>query len=220
MLQFRRRRIPILTCVLDHDHNLCTCHHDMREVIEVVGTGLAIQPNYCETNGQDAYSLVHMASATILTRDTAPTIVTAVLWLRRLLPLFDWTLPHEAVKPRRDLADQVHWAVIEALHENKQREGQSMTGNDRRQPLVEESVSLLYELDLGRHTLCLMSDGSIELLANQEQTPDFAETGLHLDSVETYRLFISLHEQLKQQDTYRGDERTSELTDSSSLAKK
>ena len=66
----------------------------------------------------------------------------------------------------------------------------------------------------------ILSDGSIELLANQEQAPDLAETGLHLDSDETYRLFISLHEQLKHTDAYRGDERASELTDSSTLVKK
>jgi hypothetical protein len=95
-----------------------------------------------------------------------------------------------------------------------------MSGNDRRQQSWQESVSLLYELDLGRHLLCLMSDGSIDLLANQEQTPDFAERGLHLDSEETYRLFISLHEQLKHTDTNRGNERMSEPTDSSPLAKK
>ena len=95
-----------------------------------------------------------------------------------------------------------------------------MTGNGMRQQPVQESVSLLHELDLGRHTLLLLSDGSMDLLANQEQTPDLAETGLHLDSDETYRLFISLHEQLKHPDAYRGDERTSEPTDSSPLAKR
>src|SRR5260370_37492569 len=84
----------------------------------------------------------------------------------------------------------------------------------------QESISILYELDLGRHTLLLLSDGSIDLLANQEQTPDLAETGLHLDSDETYRLFISLHEQLKHMDAYPGDERTSEPTDSSPLARR
>ena len=61
----------------------------------------------------------------------------------------------------------------------------------------QESGTLLHELDLGRHTLFLMSDGSIDLLANAEQMPSLAENGLHLDSDETYRLFISLHEQLK-----------------------
>ena len=73
-----------------------------------------------------------------------------------------------------------------------------MTGNDMRQPPVDESGSILYELDLGLHILFLMSDGSIDLLVNEEKTPSLAETGLHLDSEETYRLFISLHEQLKQ----------------------
>jgi hypothetical protein len=117
MLQFHHRRIPILTCVLDHDHSIFTCPHDMKEVIEVVGTGLAIQPKYFENNGKDEYNLVHLASYTVLTRDTVPTIVIAVLWLRRILPLFEWTLPHEALKPRRDLADQVHFAFIDAIHE-------------------------------------------------------------------------------------------------------
>jgi hypothetical protein len=84
----------------------------------------------------------------------------------------------------------------------------------------QESGSILYELDLGLHILFLMSDGSIDLLVNEEKTPSLAETGLHLDSDETYRLFISLHEQLKHMDTYRGDERTSKPTDSSPLAKK
>ena len=64
-----------------------------------------------------------------------------------------------------------------------------------------DSVSILHELDLGLHTLLLMSDGSIELLANaEEQTPSLVETGLHLDSDETYRLLISLQEQFKQKD--------------------
>ena len=72
-------------------------------------------------------------------------------------------------------------------------------GNDMRQHLSPESVCILHELDLGRHTLLLMSDGSMELLATEEQRPDLAQTGLQLDTDETYRLFISLHEQFKQQ---------------------
>jgi hypothetical protein len=95
-----------------------------------------------------------------------------------------------------------------------------MTSNDRGQQAVEESVSILQELDLGWHTLLLMSDGSMDLLATEEQAPSLAENGLHLDTDETYRLFISLHEQFKQQEAYRRDERTSEPTDSSPLAKK
>jgi len=60
-----------------------------------------------------------------------------------------------------------------------------------------ETVSILYELDLGQHTLFIMSDGGIDLLANDEQTPSLADNGMSLDSDETYRLPISLQEQFK-----------------------
>lgn len=80
-----------------------------------------------------------------------------------------------------------------------------MTGNNMMQQPIQESVAILQELALGWHTLFLMSDGSIDLLANEEQTPYLAENALHLDSDETYRLFISLHEQFKQQNVRRDD---------------
>jgi hypothetical protein len=70
---------------------------------------------------------------------------------------------------------------------------------DTKQQQALENVAILQELDLGWHTLFFMSDGSIDLLANDEQMPYLAENALHLDSDETYRLFISLHEQFKQQ---------------------
>ena len=60
-----------------------------------------------------------------------------------------------------------------------------------------ESASILHELDLGRHTLFLMSDGSSDLLANDEQTPYLADNGISLDKDETYQLFISLQRQFK-----------------------
>lgn len=60
-----------------------------------------------------------------------------------------------------------------------------------------ETPFILHELDLGRHTLFLISDGSIDLLANDEQTPYLADNGISLDCDETYRLFISLREQFK-----------------------
>lgn len=62
-----------------------------------------------------------------------------------------------------------------------------------------ETVSILHELDLGRHTLFIMSDRSIDLLANDHQTPYLADNGLSLDSDETYRLFISLQEQFQRE---------------------
>ncbi len=65
------------------------------------------------------------------------------------------------------------------------------------QQFSHESVAILHELDLGQHTLFIMSDGSIDLLANDEETPYLADNALHLDSNEAYRLFISLREQFK-----------------------
>ena len=58
-------------------------------------------------------------------------------------------------------------------------------------------ASILHELDLGQHTLFLMSDGSIDLLANDEQTPYLADNGISLDCDEAYRLFISLQEEFR-----------------------
>ena len=78
-----------------------------------------------------------------------------------------------------------------------------MTGNDMRQHPIQETIAILHELDLGCHTLFLLSDGSMDLLANDEQTPYLAENALHLDSDETYRLFISLHEQYKQKNAHQ-----------------
>jgi hypothetical protein len=66
------------------------------------------------------------------------------------------------------------------------------------QEFSHESVAILCELDLGQHTLFITSDGSIDLLANDEQTPYLADNGMRLDSDEAYRLFISLQEQFKQ----------------------
>ena len=78
-----------------------------------------------------------------------------------------------------------------------------MTRNDMGQLQILETIAILQELDLGCHTLFLLSDGSMDLLANDSETPSLAENALHLDSDETYRLFISLHEQFKQQGVRR-----------------
>ncbi|MGI9061337.1 MAG: hypothetical protein ACR2H5_22480 [Ktedonobacteraceae bacterium] len=61
-----------------------------------------------------------------------------------------------------------------------------------------EAASLLHELDLGRHLLLLLSDGSMELCVHDGRTHICAENGTHLDEDETYRLFISLHNQFTQ----------------------
>lgn len=59
----------------------------------------------------------------------------------------------------------------------------------RQQSFSYDTVSIVQELDLGQHTLFIMSDRSIDLLANDEQTPYLADNGLSLDSDETYRLY-------------------------------
>lgn len=61
----------------------------------------------------------------------------------------------------------------------------------------ESAVTVLHEINLGAHHLFIMSDQSIDLLAD-EQAPSGAESVLSLDSGETYRLLISLQEVFKQ----------------------
>ena len=58
------------------------------------------------------------------------------------------------------------------------------------------SVTVLHEIDLGAHHLFVMSDQSIDLLAD-EDTPYVADNMLSLDADETYRLLISLQEVFK-----------------------
>lgn len=53
----------------------------------------------------------------------------------------------------------------------------------------ESSVTVLQEIDLGAHHLFIMSDQSIDLMADNM---------LSLDACETYRLLISLEEVFKQ----------------------
>lgn len=62
----------------------------------------------------------------------------------------------------------------------------------------ESSVTVLHEIDLGAHHLFIMSDQSIDLLADEEQAPYVADNVLSLDADETYRLLISLQEVFKQ----------------------
>ncbi len=61
----------------------------------------------------------------------------------------------------------------------------------------DSSVTVLREIDLGVHHLFIMSDQSIDLLAD-EQMPYVADNLLSLDAYETYRLMICLQEVFKQ----------------------
>jgi len=62
----------------------------------------------------------------------------------------------------------------------------------------DSSVTVLHKIDLGTHHLFIMSDQSIDLLAD-EQAPYVADNVLSLDACETYRLLISLQEVFKQE---------------------
>lgn len=57
------------------------------------------------------------------------------------------------------------------------------------------AATILHELDLGAHTLFLMSDGSLDLLAHDEQAVVCQGNGLRLDHDEAYRLFVALQAQ-------------------------
>jgi hypothetical protein len=59
-------------------------------------------------------------------------------------------------------------------------------------------VTVLHEIDLGAHYLFIMSDQSIDLMAD-EQASYVADNMLSLDACETYRLLISLQEVFKQE---------------------
>ena len=61
----------------------------------------------------------------------------------------------------------------------------------------DSTVTVLQEIDLGAHHLFIMSDQSIDLMAD-EQTPYMADNMLSLDACEIYRLLISLQEVFKQ----------------------
>lgn len=67
------------------------------------------------------------------------------------------------------------------------------------EPLLPSPTLLLHELNLGQHTLLLLSDGSIEVFATTGPTPALSSNSIQLDREETYRLFISLHEQFREQ---------------------
>jgi hypothetical protein len=59
-------------------------------------------------------------------------------------------------------------------------------------------VSILHETDLGRHTLFIMSNQSIDLHAHEE-TPYIADNVMNLDHEETYRLLVSLQTLFQQE---------------------
>lgn len=58
-------------------------------------------------------------------------------------------------------------------------------------------ITILQELNLGKHTLFIMQDRSIDIVDFESSAAYLADNGIRLDGHETYRLFISLHELFK-----------------------
>ena len=89
--RYRSIRIQIPVCTRDHEHT-SMCQVDTRwevDALECIGTGLAIQKVW-DLGGED-YGLVHIASGTLLLRNTVLTLVEAGMWLRKVKGVCDWT---------------------------------------------------------------------------------------------------------------------------------
>jgi hypothetical protein len=66
------------------------------------------------------------------------------------------------------------------------------------QHFLPEEASVLRELDLGQHTLFIMSNQTIDLLANDEEAYH-ADNVMTLDHEETYKLLTSLQTLFQQE---------------------
>ncbi|HZO72872.1 MAG TPA: hypothetical protein VFB60_11775 [Ktedonobacteraceae bacterium] len=62
---------------------------------------------------------------------------------------------------------------------------------------LEEPATLLHEVTLGVHHLCILSDQSIIVRGEQDETEEAAQE-FHLDATETYRLMQCLREVFQQ----------------------
>lgn len=60
------------------------------------------------------------------------------------------------------------------------------------------TVTVRREINLGQHCLFLLSDQSIDLMCNVQQTSCIADNVLRLDNCEAYRLMISLQEMFQE----------------------
>ncbi len=60
-------------------------------------------------------------------------------------------------------------------------------------PVLEMQGTILHEITLGVHHLCILSDQSIIVKCEQDETEEAAQE-FHLDAIETYRLMICLRE--------------------------
>lgn len=59
-----------------------------------------------------------------------------------------------------------------------------------------EHVSPLRSMNIGRHTLFIMDDGTMALLVNGDQERNDLDNGIQLTADEAYRLLVALQDQL------------------------
>ena len=59
-----------------------------------------------------------------------------------------------------------------------------------------EYASPQRRMNIGRHTLFIMDDGTIALLVNEDQKRNEEDNGIQLTADEAYRLLVALHEHL------------------------
>lgn len=119
MQKFRHLTINFTLCRPGHEHTP-TCQWGKEfpvEVIEWVGTGLAIQHRYHPSSDLEDYGITHIASGRLLTASTTFTLVEAALWLRLIKGLTDWTQPAERLREHEELLQSVHRVREQAIRQ-------------------------------------------------------------------------------------------------------
>jgi hypothetical protein len=119
--RYRTIQVKIPFCIRNHEHTVM-CQGDKfweEDAIECIGTGLAIQKVWYQPLGWEDYGLVHIASGTLLLKNTVPTLVQAGMWLHKVKALCDWTQPAHSLKVQPDTKRQVYYAWLDTLHEHQ-----------------------------------------------------------------------------------------------------
>ena len=119
--RYRPIRIQIPVCRRNHEHT-SLCQADTRwevDAIECIGTGLAIQKVWDHPPGGEDYGLVHIASGTLLLRQTVLTLVEAGMWLRKVTGVCDWTQPAHQLELQPETQAHVYRAWLATVDEHQ-----------------------------------------------------------------------------------------------------
>jgi hypothetical protein len=132
MQQFRHITTSYTICRPGHQHTpWCQWGKAFPiEVIEWIGTGLAIQHLNHPTQPQEYYGLVHVPSGRLLIGSTTPSLVEAALWLRYLKDVTDWTQPSESLQESEELQTIVHAMREQAFRRYNQMRGKKIIDYD------------------------------------------------------------------------------------------